>query len=238
MKAENGFALAALMIVVMATSIVLSAALPYYLTQAQREMEEELIFRGEEYVRAIQKYKRLFGIYPPNIEALSDTNGLPFLRREYRDPTSGTSFRLLTLNQDGTINGSAVYSRSSVNAELAAESNPETKTQPNASQLSTPREGIERKKDAVESHQGNLNAQGLQSSFAGQFQGIAGGGIIGVAPESDQRTLKVYNQRNQYNEWEFIAISNVDIIEEERQRPRSLPLELNQENQFSPLPRN
>jgi hypothetical protein len=30
-------------------------------------------------------------------------------------------------------------------------------------------------------------------------------GIIGVASNSDQASIKVYNEREKYNEWEFIA---------------------------------
>ena len=105
---NEGFALAALIIFMTALSIVLAASLPVYQVQAQRELEEELIFRGQEYVRAIQKYQRQFGIFPPSIDALIDTNGIRYLRRPYIDPITGEGFRLLTVNPDGTINGSTL----------------------------------------------------------------------------------------------------------------------------------
>ena len=237
MKTANGFALAALMIFMMAASIVLLAVLPSYLTQARREMEEELIFRGQEYVRAIQKYKRRFGIYPSNIESLIETDGLPFLRREYRDPITGTAFRLLKLNQDGMINGSTVYSRRSVNTELAAEASLQINDQPTSNQSGTSEEKSERNNNIGDIQKGNIGLQGIQSAFASQFQGVVGSGIIGVASESDQQTLKVYNQRSQYNEWEFIAITDIATVEEGNRKPSALPLQLDQQNQSSPLPR-
>ena len=118
MTNDRGFALAALMIFMMALSILMAVAVPAYQMQAQRELEEELIFRGQEYVRAIQKYQRRFGIYPPTIDALMETNGLRFLRRQYTDPITGEGFRLLTINPDGSINGSTLYQQRVGNAPL------------------------------------------------------------------------------------------------------------------------
>jgi hypothetical protein len=46
--------LAALIFIATAVSILTSAAYPAYQMQAKRQMEEELIFRGEEYARAIR----------------------------------------------------------------------------------------------------------------------------------------------------------------------------------------
>ena len=116
-KGERGFSLAALIVFMTALSILLAAAVPAYQTQAQRELEEELIFRGEEYIRAIQKYQRRFGIYPPSVDALMETNGIRFLRREYSDPVTGEPFRTLTVNPDGSINGSVVYGQQVGNAD-------------------------------------------------------------------------------------------------------------------------
>src|SRR5206468_3842694 len=70
--------------------------------------EEELIFRGEEYARAIQKFYRKFGVYPPSIDALVQTNGLRFLRRVYKDPITGKDFRLISISPDGTLIGSTL----------------------------------------------------------------------------------------------------------------------------------
>ncbi len=115
---QEGFALAALIVFIAALSVLMAASAPVYQMQAQRELEEELIFRGEEHVRAIQKYQRRFGIYPPSIEALLETNGIRFLRRQYVDPISEEGFRLLTINPDGSINGSTLYQQQINNVPL------------------------------------------------------------------------------------------------------------------------
>ena len=90
-----------------AASIFIAAAVPVYQMQAKRDLEEELIFRGGEYTRAIQKYRRKFGVYPNSVDQLVSTNGLRFLRRAYKDPITGKDFRLILVNPDGSLTGSS-----------------------------------------------------------------------------------------------------------------------------------
>src|SRR5215468_1733863 len=95
-RSDAGFSLSALIFFLAAASIFIAAAVPAYQMQAKREMEEELIFRGEEYMRAIQKYQRRFGVFPASVEQLVNTNQLRFLRKPYVDPVTGKAFRLIT----------------------------------------------------------------------------------------------------------------------------------------------
>src|SRR5881396_4020409 len=108
-RPDAGFSLAALIFFLTAASIFIAAAVPSYQMQAKRELEEELIFRGEEYTRAIQKYQRRLGIYPTSIDQLVETNGLRFVRRAYKDPVTGKDFRVITVNPDGSVNGSKLF---------------------------------------------------------------------------------------------------------------------------------
>ncbi len=109
LRRDAGFSLAALIFFTTAASIFIAAAVPAYQMQAKREVEEELIFRGEEYVRGIQKYQRRLGIYPTSIDQLVETNGLRFIRRKYKDPVTGKDFRVITVNPDGSVNGSKLF---------------------------------------------------------------------------------------------------------------------------------
>src|SRR5262245_11748522 len=106
-----GFSLAALIFFVTAASIFLAAAVPSFQMQAARWPDEELMFRGEEYTRPIQKYQRRFGVYPSSIDQLVSTNGLRFLRRPYVDPMTDKEFRLITINPDGSLSGSKTFSQ-------------------------------------------------------------------------------------------------------------------------------
>src|SRR5216117_1452456 len=110
-RQDAGFSLTAVIFFATAASIFIASAVPAYQMQAKREVEAELIFRGEEYTRAIQKYQRKFGVYPSSVDQLVSTNGLRFLRRAYKDPITGKEFRLLTINPDGSVTGSKVFAR-------------------------------------------------------------------------------------------------------------------------------
>ena len=82
--------MAALLVALAVMSLMLSMTLPVWHHAAQREREAELIFRGEQYARAIMLYQRQTpGAYSPAVEGR-------FLRRAYRDPmTAGGEFRLI-----------------------------------------------------------------------------------------------------------------------------------------------
>lgn len=93
-RGERGYAMAALLVALAVMAVVMSVALPVWRTLSQREKEEELIFRGRQYARAVSLYQRKFGnAYPPSIEALVAGR---FLRKKYRDPITGGDFLPLT----------------------------------------------------------------------------------------------------------------------------------------------
>lgn len=88
--AEEGFALAAMLVAIAVMSVMLMVALPTWRHQAQREKEAELVFRGEQYARAIGLYRRkLAGAYPPSLDILVAQK---FLRKKYKDPITGEDF--------------------------------------------------------------------------------------------------------------------------------------------------
>ena len=55
-RRDRGFAMVALLIGMSVAAIWMTAALPAWRQQAQRQKEEDLIFRGEQYARAIVLY--------------------------------------------------------------------------------------------------------------------------------------------------------------------------------------
>lgn len=85
--------MAALLMGLSLMSIMLSIAIPVWHTVAQREREEELIFRGRQYVHAIELFQRRYtGTFPPSVDALLQGR---FLRRRYLDPITNGEFQLL-----------------------------------------------------------------------------------------------------------------------------------------------
>jgi type II secretory pathway pseudopilin PulG len=105
-RPDAGFALAALICFLTAAAVATAVVLPLRVMQTRRQTEEELIFRGQEYIRAIQKYQRKYGIYPSSVDDLISRDGLRFLRRQYKDPITGEDFRLINVNADGSLTGS------------------------------------------------------------------------------------------------------------------------------------
>jgi len=85
--------MAALLVSMSAMCLMISVALPMWRTSIRREREAELVFRGEQYVRAIVLFKRKYaGTFPPSIDVLLHER---FLRRRYLDPITNEAFQLL-----------------------------------------------------------------------------------------------------------------------------------------------
>ena len=85
--------MAALLVSLSVMCLMLSVALPVWRTVIRREREAELIFRGQQYVRAIVLFQRKYaGTFPPTIDVLLHER---FLRRRYLDPITNDDFQLL-----------------------------------------------------------------------------------------------------------------------------------------------
>jgi len=82
----SGYILIFLLIIIFALTVGLLVAVPVLETQLKRENEEELIFRGQQYVEAIRLYQQKRpGSYPQSLEELVKEK---CLRRPYPDPMS------------------------------------------------------------------------------------------------------------------------------------------------------
>jgi hypothetical protein len=106
---ESGFAL--LLVFAMAASIaaMLYMELPRAAFEAQRQKEELLMDRGEQYIRGIQLYVAQWKSYPPTLDALEKTNGKRYLRRRYKDPMTGKDeWRAVHANGAGILVDSIV----------------------------------------------------------------------------------------------------------------------------------
>src|ERR1044072_9929324 len=67
----HGYAMAVLLVSLSIMAIMLLVAMPVWKQTVQREKEEELVFRGKQYVHAIELYSRKYAnTQPPNIDVL------------------------------------------------------------------------------------------------------------------------------------------------------------------------
>jgi type II secretory pathway pseudopilin PulG len=83
--------MAALLIAISVMGILMTVVMPVWKQEATREKETELVFRGQQYVHAIQLFQRQAGpgAYPPSFDFLVQQK---FLRKKYKDPITGKDF--------------------------------------------------------------------------------------------------------------------------------------------------
>ena len=94
---QRGYAMAAVLVGVAVMGVLMSALLPVWRQQAQREKEAELVFRGAQYARAINLYRAKNGNnFPPNIDILVQQK---YLRKKYKDPITNDDFQPLYAGQ-------------------------------------------------------------------------------------------------------------------------------------------
>ena len=115
---QKGFTYIALLSAIVILGILLGAAGKYWHNVMLREKEIELLFRGEQYRRAIERYYTAIPgrfEYPPNIESLlkdgRTAKGRRHLRQQYKDPITGEDFEVIhDLTKGNRITG--VFSKS------------------------------------------------------------------------------------------------------------------------------
>jgi type II secretory pathway pseudopilin PulG len=106
---EQGSAILIVFIVAAIIAIGLYREFPDVVFEAQRQKEQLLIDRGNEYKHAVKLFVRRFGTYPQSIEALENTNTVRCLRRRYADPfTHQQDWRLIHAGPGGILLDSKV----------------------------------------------------------------------------------------------------------------------------------
>jgi hypothetical protein len=106
---ERGYALLTVLLMAALVAFYLYAQMPRVAFESERDKEQTLIDRGEQYKRAIQLYVTAVKKYPAKIEDLENTNDKRYLRRRYIDPYTGKDeWRLIHVNAGGQLTDSLV----------------------------------------------------------------------------------------------------------------------------------
>ena len=106
---QKGSALLIVFVFAAIVAISLYMELPVAAFEAQRQKEELLMTRGNEYAHAVKLFVRKTGRYPASLKQLEDTNRMRFLRHDYADPLTGKKdWRLLHAGPGGVIIDSKV----------------------------------------------------------------------------------------------------------------------------------
>ena len=223
---QAGYVLLTLMLFVSLMAIAAIAILPSVVFEAKRDREEELIHRGVQYSRAVRRYVKKFGHYPTRIEDLENTNDFRFLRRRYKDPETGQDFKLLHLGEVQLTFGPALPPGVSAAA-----------LQPTA-------QGAVRGLSGP-SGPGTQATEGEDLAPAGQDdtqklnQVFGGGPIVGVASTSKNKTIRIFNKKEHYNDWQFIYDPSSDrggLLNTPSQPPLQTGTQPGQAGQSTPPP--
>jgi type II secretory pathway pseudopilin PulG len=237
---EQGYVLLTLLLLVSVIAIAFAYGIisdrKYRATQYKRDREEEMIHRGVQYSRAIRAYYRKFNRYPVKIEDLENTNQMRFLRRRYKDPLTGKDFRLLhygeaklfgsnnstipgasTVGANGQFTTQGGFQNSSFggnnsfgqNSNSAFGQNQNSQASTDASQA-----GAGNGQDSDSTNGPGSNSTGLRngSGFGSSSSNTQFGGapIVGVASLSKDRTIREFDKKRKYNEWQFIYDPTMD----------------------------
>ena len=246
-----------MVVFLVATSLILSAAVvPNLLTQGRREREEEMVWRGEQYERAIGLYFKKFGRYPTKIDDLTkQTNGVRFLRQAYTDPMNKEdgSWRFIYVGPNGQLIGS-VHSTSLLQSMLTTPTLPGASalgggSQPPPPTSTTPGIGAPGAGQTNQQTTSALAPNPLQSQPQPLQGQVIGGNIIGVGSKIKKPSLRVYDNGTTYEGWEFIynpaqlqAIPgqavpvnpNAAPVQQQQQQPNQQPNQQQQNQQTTP----
>ena len=211
-RQERGYAMAALLVAMSVMAIVLSTAMPVYQTVARREREAELVFRGEQYARAIALFQRKYGnALPPDVDVLIDQR---FLRKKYKDPITGGDFQFLGAGSPELSQALSTTPQQALDAQRGRGAGGTGATGGRGTPIGAGFTGASQQQSPAQSTFGRgtpLGAQGMQtarSPFTAGAQAAnaqAAGGILAVASKSTQTSMRLYNGKNKYNEWLFMA---------------------------------
>jgi type II secretory pathway pseudopilin PulG len=183
--------MAALLVGLAVMAVVLSVAMPTWSHMIRREKEEELIFRGTQYARAINQYQRKFAnASPQNLDVLIEQR---MLRKKFRDPFSTTKegeFQMLYLSRgsgpQGPGAGMGAGSTGTGGRGLGA--GPQTGTG-----------------TGLGSSTGTGLGTGTGTSPS-MYSTTPSGGIVGVASKNTGTSIKIYKEKTKYNEWQFVGL--------------------------------
>ena len=231
-RSQRGYILLILLLSVALLSIAALKIVQEFKFQYQRDREEELIHRGVQYSRAVRRYYRKLGRYPTRIEDLESTNNIRYIRKRYkdpmnRDPKTGKEldFKFLHMTDvqmsfnSGAPNGTvavadmaAQQQAGAQGAKAVAGTNADAGTA--ASQVTQgPQSG-----DQAANLQADQEAasapppQPLSAQVGpnGAPQVFGGGAIVGVASASKAKSIREFNKKDHYNQWQFIYDPTTD----------------------------
>ena len=182
--------MAALLVALAVMAVLMSVAMPVWRHEAQREKEAELVFRGQQYMRAIRLYHAKTQTLPPSIDVLVQGR---YIRKKFKDPITGEDF--LPIPAGGSIPGQG-------GAQPAGGGRTGQPGGPGGAQ---PGRGGQ-PTSGLGGGQPSGGFGGGQPAGGSGFGGTVAGGMMGVMSKSKEESIRLYQGRNHYNEWAFLYV--------------------------------
>jgi type II secretory pathway pseudopilin PulG len=207
---ERGIVMVALLVAMTVMAIVLSTAMPVYQTVARREREAELVFRGEQYARAIAMFQRKYGnALPPSVDVLVEQR---FLRKKYKDPITGDDFQYMGAGSPELAQAMATTPQQALDAQRGRGAGGQSSTQQGGRAQATPfgtsQSGRGAQFGANQGARGAAAARGPMTAAGQAGNAQVGGGLLAVASKSSEKSMRLYNGKDKYNEWIFMAVAS------------------------------
>jgi type II secretory pathway pseudopilin PulG len=178
--------MAALLVAMGIMAVMMTVAMPVWKQSAQREKEEELVFRGKQWVHGIALFQRKYvGAYPPNLKILVEQK---FVRKNWKDPIADDDFVPIPFGQQTIPTGGSQTPGRSTQPQAGSANGPATQT--------SGRAGIQPAQPAA--------GRGGSTFGSSTTPGGGGLGIQGVTSKSKDESIRIYNGRTHYNEWQFV----------------------------------
>jgi type II secretory pathway pseudopilin PulG len=204
---DGGYVLVALLIGIAIAAVWMAALLPAWKHQTIRERETELVFRGEQYARAILLYsQKMNGAMPSSFDDLVSQH---VLRQKWKDPITGDDFL-------PKVGCAPILPAGGVGAPVRGGGGPQlppggVRPGPGGAPIQ-PGQAVQPGQapgrpagPTVPGPAGPPQTQpgragGTQAPGVGQPQG---GGLCGVQSKSNATSIRVYQGQSQYDLWPF-----------------------------------
>jgi type II secretory pathway pseudopilin PulG len=190
--------MAALLVAMAVMAVLMSVALPVWRHDAQREKEEELVWRGQQYVRAIRLFQRRTQTLPTSIDMLVQGR---YLRKKYKDPITNDDFQPIPAG--GAIPGQGGQSGRAGQPAQGGRSGAPTGGGFGSGSTGSFGSGSTGTGSAGS---GSSSGSGFGSGSSFSSSSIPGG-MMGVVSKSKEESIRLYQGRNHYNEWTFLFVN-------------------------------
>jgi hypothetical protein len=225
-RGDGGYAVLFAIFMVATMLLLAATATPNILIQGRRLREQEAIWRGNQYVRAIRLYYQKNRKYPSSLDDLTSASvgGIHFLRKAYKDPmnSSDGSWRLIYVTPTGQLVGSVHYHTlqemavasafagqlpgnvAGIASQLFGQVNQPASLGAQGSSQNASQSGQQGQPGPGLNSQNSTSSSTQPAPLEAVDSPVFGGSVIGVASKIKQPSVMVYQGGTTYFEWEFI----------------------------------